>query len=155
MLSLLFYLGETIYTISCEKVREIVPLMALKKVPNEADYFAGFFNYRGEIVPVIDLCMLIQKQPCKMRLSTRIILAEYSGKNLKPYLLGLIAERVTETIRRPEESFVSTIVNLENAPYLRGILMEDNQMIQNIDLELLPDAIGFLSSIHTSLKPLP
>ncbi|MDM8538297.1 chemotaxis protein CheW [Desulfobacterales bacterium HSG17] len=154
MLSLLFYLGETMYTISCEKVREIVPMMALKKVPhkevhNDADYFAGYFNYRGEIVPVIDLCMLIQARPCEMRLSTRIILAEYSGNNINPYLLGLIAERVTETIRRPRESFVSTAVSMENAPYLRGILMEDNQMIQNIDLEFLPDAISFLSSIQT------
>ena len=148
MLSLLFYLGETIYTVSCEKVREIVPMMSLKKVPNEVNYFAGYFNYRGEIVPVIDLCMLIQGRPCEMRLSTRIILAEYSGKNVKPYLLGLIAERVTETIRKPKESFVSTAVSLENAPYLHGILMEDNQMIQNIDLELLPDAVSFLTSIR-------
>ena len=122
--------------------------MALKKVPNEVNYFAGYFNYRGEIVPVIDLCMLIQSRPCEMRLSTRIILAEYSGNNVKPYLLGLIAERVTETIRKPKESFVSTAVSLENAPYLHGILMEDNQMNQNIELENHHDAISFLASIR-------
>ena len=77
MLVLLFYLGDVTYTIKCDKVREIAPMVALKTMPHAPDFFAGLFNYRGMIVPVIDLCQLIQGRPCQIRLSTRIILVDY------------------------------------------------------------------------------
>ena len=152
MLALLFYLGDAMYSISCNKVREIVPMMTLKTVPHGPEFFTGFFNYRGEIVPVIDLCSLISGSPCNMRLSTRIILVDYTGENDRSYLLGLVAERVTETMRIPEENFVSSGVSLESAPYLHGILMENNHMIQYIDLDFLPDCIGFLPAMKEKNK---
>ena len=51
MLVLLFYLGDVMYTMKCEKVREVAPLVKLKEMPHTPDYFAGLFNYRGVIVP--------------------------------------------------------------------------------------------------------
>ncbi|RLB99757.1 MAG: chemotaxis protein CheW, partial [Deltaproteobacteria bacterium] len=46
MLILLFYIGNIMYTIKCEKVREIAPMVTLKEIPHTPDFFAGFFNYR-------------------------------------------------------------------------------------------------------------
>lgn len=144
MLILLFYIGNVMYTIKCEKVREIAPMVTLKEIPHTPDFFAGFFNYRGAIVPVIDLCQLVRGCPCRMRLSTRIILVDYMGKDSTPHLLGLMAEGVTETIRKPEEAFVLPGIRSEQAPYLGGIVMEQKKMIQYIDLDLLPNCINFL-----------
>lgn len=144
MLILLFYIGDVMYTIKCEKVREIAPMVKLKEIPHTPDFFAGFFNYRGLIVPVIDLCQLIQGRPCRMRLSTRIILIDYTGKDKTSHILGLMAERVTETVRKPEESFVIPGIRSDHAPYLGGIVMEQKKMIQYIDLDRLPNCISFL-----------
>ncbi|MDM8525707.1 chemotaxis protein CheW [Desulfococcaceae bacterium HSG8] len=134
------------YTIKCEKIREIAPMVMLKEVPHTPDFFAGFFNYRGMIVPVIDLCQLIQGCPCRMRLSTRIILVDYPVKDTS-HLLGLMAERVTETVRKPEDAFVSPGIRSSDAPYMGGIVMEQQKMIQYIDLDRLPDCINFLPGV--------
>jgi len=143
MLILLFYIGDVMYTIKCEKVREIAPMVALKEVPHTPDFFAGYFNYRGDIVPVIDLCLLVQGQPCRMRLSTRIILVDYQTGETS-HTLGLIAERITETVRKPGDIFISPGIRTDHAPYLGGIMMEKKKMIQYIDLDQLPSCINFL-----------
>jgi chemotaxis-related protein WspB len=157
MLILLFYIGEAVYTVKCEKVREIAPMVTLKPVPHTPDFFAGFFNYRGTVVPVIDLCRLIQGCPCRMRLSTRIILVDYSGKGDRSDIIGLIAERVTETVRKPEDAFVFSGIRSADAPYLGGIVMEQKKMIQYIDLDLLPNCIAFLpkDAPESDLPPEP
>ncbi len=148
MLILFFYLGDVKYSIKCEKVREVAPMVTLKDVPNTPEYFAGLFNYRGMIVPVIDLCRLIQGRPCKMRLSTRIILVDYKKDDNTPYILGLMAERVTEAVRRPKDVFLSPGINMGEAPYLRGVVMEEKKMIQYIDLDLLPESFNFLPMLQ-------
>lgn len=151
MLILLFYIGEVMYTVKCERVREIAPMVMLKEVPHTPDFFAGYFNYRGDIVPVIDLCQLVQGQPCRMRLSTRIILVDYAGKNGETHILGLVAERVTETVRKPDNIFVAPGIRSDYAPYLGGIVREKNKMIQYIDLDQLPNCISFLPDAENGI----
>ena len=148
MLVLLFYLGDTMYTMKCERVREVAPMVKLKEVPHTPDYFAGLFNYRGIVVPVIDLRRLIQSQPCQMRLSTRIILVDYLRDDNTPYIIGLMAERVTEAVRKSEDAFISNGLSMHDAPYLGGFVMEDKEMIQYIDLDLLPEKFQFLPMLE-------
>ncbi|MEA2039413.1 MAG: chemotaxis protein CheW [Thermodesulfobacteriota bacterium] len=151
MLVLLFYLGEVMYTIRCDRVREVAPVVTLKHVPHAPDYFAGLFNYRGMIVPVIDLCKLIQGRSCVMRLSTRIILVDYLKEGTSPYVVGLMAERVTEAVRKPESALVSSGINMRQAPYLGRVVMDENNMIQYIDLDLLPSTFQFLPMLESGI----
>lgn len=141
-LALLFCLGDGMYTISCDKIKEIVPMINLSTVDQGPAYFAGFFNYRGKIVPVIDLCRLIRGLPCRMRLSTRIILVTSAGKNSASLTMGLMAERITETIRK--SGFAPSPVRLKEATYLGDILMDGKQMIRHIEVDHLPDCFDFL-----------
>jgi chemotaxis-related protein WspB len=144
MLVLIFYLGDTMYTMKCDRVREVAPMVKLKEVPHTPDYFAGLFNYRGVVVPVIDLRQLIQGRPCQMRLSTRIILVDYLREDKTPAIIGLMAERVTDAVKKSQDAFVSPGLSMQEAPYLGGFIMEGNEMIQYIDLDLLPETLKFL-----------
>jgi chemotaxis-related protein WspB len=117
-------------------------------MPHAPDYFSGLFNYRVVIVPVIDLRILIQGRPCEMRLSTRIILVDYVRDDNTPYLIGLMAERVTEAVRKSEESFVSPGLSMHEAPYLGSFVMENKEMIQYIDLDLLQNRFEFLPMLE-------
>ena len=148
MLVLLFYLGDTMYTMKCDRVREVAPIVKLKAAPHAPDYVAGLFNYRGVIVPVIDLRRLIQGQPCQMRMSTRVILVDYLKDDNTPYILGLMAERVTETARRDESAFLSPGLRMKEAPYLGSLMMEDKEMIQYVDLDRLPESFQFLPALE-------
>lgn len=147
---MLFHLGETMYTMKCDRVREVAPIVKLKEVPHAPDYVAGLFNYRGVIVPVIDLRMLIQGEPCEMRMSTRVILVDYVKEDNTPYILGLMAERVTETARREESDFVAPGLQMQEAPYLGSLMMEEKEMIQYVDLDLLPESFRFLPALENA-----
>lgn len=148
MLVLLFYLGDTMYTMKCDRVKEVAPIVKLKKIPQAPHYVSGLFNYRGVIVPVVDLRLLIQGEPCRMRMSTRIILVDYSREQGSTYVLGLMAERVTETARRDDSAFLTPGLQMEDAPYLGTLMMQDKEMIQYVDLDLLPESIKLLPALE-------
>lgn len=152
MLVLQFYLGDVMYVIKCERVKEVAPMVALKKVPHAPDCVAGLFNYRGIIVPVIDLRQLIHKIPCELRLSTRIILVDYLKHDTTPFVFGIMAERITEAVNKPEKDFVSPGIVMRDTPYLGGIMMENKDMIQFIDLDRLSESLTFLPMLENSIK---
>ena len=152
MLVLVFYLGDIMYIIKYQRVKEVSPMVMLKKIPRMPDYFAGFFNYRGILVPVIDLRQLIQGEACRMRLSSRIILVDYVDKAGNKHVLGLMAERVTEAVRKPPDSFVAAGINFGEAPYLNEFIMEKDTMIQCIDLDKLVEKFHFLNQLEGPTK---
>jgi len=144
MLVLQFYLGDVMYVIRCERVKEVAPMVALKEMPHAPDCVAGLFNYRGMIVPVIDLRQLIHGVPCQLRLSTRIILVDALRSDNTPYVFGIMAERITEAVNKPESAFVPPGIVTQDTPYLGGIMMENKEMIQLIDLDRLSNSLHFL-----------
>jgi chemotaxis-related protein WspB len=142
---LLFELEEMMYAIDCEKIIEIAPLVTLKALSDKGASFAGFFNYRGQVVSVIDLCRLLTGRPCRMRLSTRIILTEYTSHDGESYISGLMTEGVTEIIRKERKAFLSS--NIGASPYISGIMMENGKIIQYIDIKTLPDRINVMALV--------
>lgn len=151
MLALLFSIGDVAYAVLCDRIREIVPMPELKPLPQAPPHFAGVFNYRGQIVPVVDLCRMVRGASCRARLSTRIILVEDPTAPESGRIFGLTAEQVTETLRIPDRRALDPAVRLPDAPYLGGILTKDGEMIQFIDLERLPNALGVLPDAATAL----
>jgi chemotaxis-related protein WspB len=145
MLVLQFYLGDVMYVIECDRVKEVAPMVALKQIPHSPACVAGLFNYRGTIVPVIDLRQYIHDTACQLRLSTRIILVEYLRPDKSPGMFAIMAERITEAVDRPKSAFIAPAIMMEEAPYLGGILMENDEMIQLIDLNRLGKNLKFLS----------
>lgn len=137
MLMLILSVGDNLYALDTAHVVEVIPRVNLRQLHQVPEYVAGLFNYRGAIVPVIDLCQLIQNHPSRSYLSTRIIMVNYVGKDNTKRWLGLMAERVTETLNKPDKDLVDTEVVLNEAPYLGEMMMDEKGMIQRIRLEYL------------------
>ncbi len=142
MLMLLFQLGDGQYAIPAGEVLEIAPQVDLETIAMAPDCVCGLFNYRGLHVPVVDLCRLVNNSPCKDSFTSRIILANYLLPDGSHRVLGLLAERVTETINIDEEAFTSTGVNMEQAPFLGNAARCEPGLVQRISVsELLPETI--------------
>lgn len=137
MLMLLFSIDRDLYAIDSSHVAEVIPKVPLKKIHHVPNYVVGLFNYRGAIVPVIDLCYLIQNKPSRSYLSTRIIMVRFPRKDNAVQHLGLMAERVTETLNKPESEFINSEVGVKEAPYLGRMVIDEKGMIQYISLERL------------------
>ena len=136
MLMLLFYVGKERYCVGAERVVEIIPMVSLRKVAQAPEWVAGLFNYRGAIVPAIDLCCLLQSRPCVSALSTRMIVVNYWDEvGGSEQLFALIAERVTETLSREAMADMSMAMSLDNPPYLGEIVTDVQGMIQILRVE--------------------
>jgi chemotaxis-related protein WspB len=134
MLLLLFHIGEHLYAIDTAPVTEVIPCMMLRKMQFVPDYVAGVFNYRGHVVRVIDLCKLIQGTSSRLRFSTRIIVVSYRDRAGASHYLGLMAERVTETLSRPDSTLPGSV---STVPYLGDLFMDEQGMIQQVHWEPL------------------
>ncbi len=107
MLFLLFQIGNDRYAIEAQQAIEVLPLVELKRIPQSARGVAGIFNYRGRPVPAIDLSELTTGQPARECLSTRIIIVQQTDPAGRGQLIGLIAERATELLRRESKELVT------------------------------------------------
>jgi chemotaxis-related protein WspB len=142
MLFLLFQLGQDRYLLDTGRVAEVLPLVDITQIPQAPPGVAGLFNYRGVPVPVVDLSQLALGRPARSRLNTRIVLVHYPDASGGTRLLGLIAERVTETVRRDEADFVASGVTGDRAPYLGPVATDARGLLQWVAVEsLLPASV--------------
>ncbi len=138
MLFLKFRIGEEDYALDAPQIVEILPLLEVTRVPRAPPGIAGLVSYRGKPVPVVDLCELTLGRPALPHISTRLILVRYEEN-----LLGLIAERATEIMRRDAGSFVESGIASEAAPYLGPITQDGGRLVRWIKAQkLLPPAIS-------------
>lgn len=142
MLFLLFQAGKERYALEANRVIEVLPLVQIKAIPKSPAGVAGLINYRGKPVPVMDLTELMLGHAAETRLTTRIILVDYPDDRGETRILGLIAERATETIQSERSNFLEPGVSVKSAPYLGPVATENSRMIQRIEVgKLLPNSI--------------
>jgi chemotaxis-related protein WspB len=142
MLMLLFQLGNSQYALSTREVVEVAPQVKLDPIAGAPAYVAGLFNYRGQHVPIIDLCSVINNKRCGDSFTTRIILVDFPLASGGNRTLGLLAERVTETIEIEAGEFYSTGVAMTEAPFLGRAARVDAELVQRISIrDLLPEHV--------------
>ena len=142
MLYLLFELGKDRYALEAGQVVEVLPLLEFKRIPRAIVGVAGLINYHGTPIPLLDLTELTLGRPSQARMSTRIIVTNYLEESGERHPIGLLAERVTETIRRAEADFKRSGVNVEGARFLGPVLVEADNIIQRVELKhLLPEGL--------------
>ena len=152
MLFLLFQLGSDRYALEASRVVEVVPLLALKQLPQAPKGVAGIFNYRGRPVPAVDLCALTLDKPARERLSTRIIIVNLPDASGTGHLVGLVAEHATEILRREPGDFVESGIRLGSAPYLGPVLMDPQGPIQWVhEQRLLSEPVRDLLFAETAV----
>jgi chemotaxis-related protein WspB len=138
MLFLIFQLGAERYALAARQVVEVLPLLQFRPLPQAVPGIAGIFSYHGTLVPLIDLVALVLGQPASRRMSTRIITVgvQFAGEE-ETHLLGLMAEKTTETLRREESDFVEAGVAVEATPYLGPVTSDERGLIQRVEVEQL------------------
>lgn len=142
MMLITFHIGQERYAQRVNSIVEIIPIINLNKIPLAENYIKGIFNYRGNPTPVIDLCELYTGKSCVEKMSTRIIVTNYEDNDGKEHLLGLIAEKVTESLYMELDEFKTSGIHIEKAPFLSGIAHDENGLIQLIDANrILPQDV--------------
>jgi chemotaxis-related protein WspB len=121
MLFLQFYLGEEHYLLDVHEIVEVLPLVDLKPLPQSPPSVAGVFNYRSTLVPTIDLAQVRLGRAAQVRFHTRVVVVRFLSEGGASHLLGLIAERVTETFARAASDRLASESAL---PYLNTVVTD-------------------------------
>lgn len=148
--ALLFQIADQRYALNVSQITEIVPAVNLRKIPGAPDYVAGVFNFRGTLVPVIDLGIMIAGSRAPHFFSTRIVLVSYKGRLRGSRTLGLLVERaisvVADEFGEPSSAGVSTPAS----PYLGKIAMSSSDSVQFVSVEsLIPDSLQEILFVDT------
>lgn len=136
ILLILFDVSSQIYGIKSDCVLEIIPAIEPQPLEGMPPFISGYFDYRGQPVPIIDINRFISGVPAQILLSTRLILLKYSlsAKSDSPF--GLLAEKMTNMIEVEEPELLSC-ENLRLPAYVTWTLNKENKAIHCLDLPLL------------------
>lgn len=130
-----FFVDDDKYVIPAREIIEIVPFVPLKSAPGLPDYLAGLMNYHGDSVPVIDLCRLFIKRPCRKKLSTRIIMLSRKNADDRQMMLGFLVEKSTEMISINEDSFKPQQMKNPDTPTNGPVAVYEEFLVEKVSIE--------------------
>ncbi|MBI5136153.1 MAG: purine-binding chemotaxis protein CheW [Nitrospirae bacterium] len=90
------------YAVSVAKVREIIGVGPITRLPNMAAHIKGVLNLRGSVVPVVDLRLKYGLAGRDYTDRTCIVVLELEGR-AGPNLMGVVVDSVNEVVRIPPD----------------------------------------------------
>ena len=89
-----FMLADEEYGVEVLKVREIIRMPTITKMPNVPQHVEGIINLRGKVIPIISMRRRFNLMESEYSSQTRIIIMDVAGS-----LTGFIVDAVSEVIR--------------------------------------------------------
>jgi purine-binding chemotaxis protein CheW len=90
-----FKLADEEYGLEILKVREIIGLMDITRVPRTPEHVRGVINLRGKVIPVVDLRQKFGMPPCEATDQTVIIVVQYALAE-RTLTMGILVDQVLE-----------------------------------------------------------
>ena len=133
---LTFKLADEIFAFDVAKVREILEITSITKVPQTPDFMRGVINLRGSVVPVIDLKLNFAMQRTEQTINTCIIVVEVN-LNGETIVLGVLADSVQEVVEM-EPNLIEPPPKLGtklNTEFIRGMGKVENNFVMILDID--------------------
>lgn len=133
-----FSLGEEIFAVPVEVVREILDHEEPFKIPHGPEYLLGLRDVRGQGVPVIDLRLRLGMSRTEKTPHTRILVLDVPVAD-RVLALGLVADRVFEVVpfRKDQVETAPDIGVRWRSDYIAGVVRRETGFVVIIDLARL------------------
>ncbi|MEG3006703.1 MAG: chemotaxis protein CheW [Oscillospiraceae bacterium] len=119
---LTFLTDNQLFGVSIAQIMQIVGMQEITPIPEFPKYMKGIINLRGNIIPVMDMRLRLNRDEISYNERTCIIVA-----NIQEKFVGLIVDEVDEVrnisqenvslppkVKSNENNFVSGVAKLEN-----------------------------------------
>jgi purine-binding chemotaxis protein CheW len=104
---LTFTLAGEEYGIGILKVKEIIGMMSITRIPQTPPYVKGVINLRGKVIPVIDLRAKFGMETAEHTDRTCVVVVEVSRQG-GHVLMGCIVDSVSEVLNIRENEIEET-----------------------------------------------
>ena len=133
-----FSLGEEIFAVTVDVVREILDYAEAFKIPNGPEYLLGLRDVRGQGVPTIDLRLKLGMSRTVPTPHTRVLVLDVPMEG-RVLTLGLVADRVYEVtpFRRDQIEAAPDIGVRWRCEYIAGVVRRDGGFVVIVDLASL------------------
>ncbi|MDD5284429.1 MAG: chemotaxis protein CheW [Desulfuromonadaceae bacterium] len=128
-----FRLDQEEYGVDVLKVREIIRMPMVTRVPNTPFYVEGVINLRGKVVPIICVRKKFGLTESENDKQTRIMVMDMDGE-----LMGFIVDAVSEVIRisgseiQPSPAMVAGGIDQE---CISGVINQADRLLVLLNLE--------------------
>lgn len=92
-----FQLAEETYGLEILRVREIIRLLEVTRVPRTRDFIRGVINLRGKVIPVVDLRVKFAMARAEATEQSVIIVVQCAVGG-RPLTMGLLVDQVLEVL---------------------------------------------------------
>ncbi len=130
-----FVLDKEEYGVEVLKVREIIRMPNITRVPNTPHYVEGVINLRGKVIPIISLRKRFSLSQTASDARTRIMVMDMASE-----LTGFIVDSVAEVIRISSEEIQpppAVAAGRVDQEYLSGVINREDRLLVLLDLERL------------------
>jgi len=128
-----FSLDNEEYGVDVLKVREIIRMPSITRVPNTPHYVEGVINLRGKVIPIINMRRRFGLLELEYDKQTRIMVMDVEGE-----LMGFIVDAVSEVIRissseiQPSPAIVTSGIDQE---CIAGVINQAERLLVLLDLQ--------------------
>ncbi|MGB5856311.1 MAG: chemotaxis protein [Oceanisphaera sp.] len=132
---LLFQLaGRRLFGLGTLKIREIMPLPRLTRLPSSQSTVIGTATFRGAAVPVIDMAAAIGYPPltAEERAIASVIVTDVNRKEI-----GFLVRKVQRIVEIDWQDVSPPPKALGRNAFITGLVNIDDELVQLLDLELL------------------
>jgi purine-binding chemotaxis protein CheW len=131
-----FRLASEEYGLTILKVRELIGLMDITRVPKTPDFIRGVINLRGKVIPVMDLRLKFGMPAGEATSQSVIIVVQLAGKN-GGVTVGVLVDEVLE-VRSIVATDVEPPPNFQShsaTDFILGVGKADKRLIFLIDID--------------------
>lgn len=149
---LTFELDKDAYAIEILRVREVLDYEEPTRVPRSPEFFVGIVNLRGEMLPVLDMRVILGVPAEPISLDSCVIVTEIEVED-EPMTVGLLADSVQQVIAisdaeiKPPPKIGANV----DIAFLSGIGKVDERfvMILNMDKILSIEEINIVEELSS------
>jgi len=134
---LTFTLGDEQYGVDILKVKEIRGWENLREMHDVPEYIKGVLDFRGVIIPVIDLRIRFGIEDVEYKATTVIIVLSDGDENM----MGIVVDAVSDvlSVKQSEMKKAPSLGSKINTDYMLGMVTHDDGMIMLVDSDRLVD----------------
>ena len=129
-----FKLSNETYGIEITKIREIILVGQITRVPETPHYIKGLINLRSSVIPVIDLRARFSLAENELSQDSRIMVLNVGRRTI-----GIVVDSVNEVLRVSQDQISPappTVASLGNQ-YMTGLVRLEDQLLILLDVDRL------------------